>query len=323
MNLQHLQYIIEIENHGSISKAAQALFVSQPYLSKILKEEEDAYGITIFARSKNGIYPTENGRLFLDMARDLLANAANFQKVFDEHREGYRLRVSSCNCSHPNDAFIRMISAMPDTPLRFTYRETNNYKVIDDVYTNKADIGIILYHTSTKKSVEELLSVRHMECCPLFESGTWLFCREGHPLLEKKESLTVEDIYRYNFAMYSPQRNTKTMAMESMYSDVSMNLLNWNRIHQIIYVQSRSVLHDVLARTDYLGIGISPILEQEKNYHIVSIPLPDSILAKNDPKNNSFLAYIYPKDKELPRAAKAYITFLEQCYGKQSDYGRI
>lgn len=44
MNLQHLEYLIEIENCGSISKAARRLFVTQPYLSRILKEVESEYG---------------------------------------------------------------------------------------------------------------------------------------------------------------------------------------------------------------------------------------------------------------------------------------
>ena len=48
MNLQHLEYLIEIENCGSISKAARRLFVTQPYLSRILKEVESEYGITVF-----------------------------------------------------------------------------------------------------------------------------------------------------------------------------------------------------------------------------------------------------------------------------------
>ena len=72
MNLQHLEYLIEIENCGSISKAARRLFVTQPYLSRILKEVESEYGITVFTREKTGITPTDSGRLFLDMARDLL-----------------------------------------------------------------------------------------------------------------------------------------------------------------------------------------------------------------------------------------------------------
>ena len=122
MNLQHLEYLIEIENCGSISKAARRLFVTQPYLSRILKEVESEYGITVFTREKTGITPTDSGRLFLDMARDLLDDAGNFQRIFRERADHYRLRVSACTCSHPNDAFIRMVKSIPDIPLRFSYK---------------------------------------------------------------------------------------------------------------------------------------------------------------------------------------------------------
>ena len=93
MNLQHLEYLIEIENCGSISKAARRLFVTQPYLSRILKEVESEYGITVFTREKTGITPTDSGRLFLDMARDLLDDAGNFQRIFRERADHYRLSL--------------------------------------------------------------------------------------------------------------------------------------------------------------------------------------------------------------------------------------
>lgn len=94
MNLQNMEYLIEISNCGSISAAAKHLFVTQPYLSKVLRETEKEYGLTIFTRGKNGIIPTESGRLFLDMSRDLIEHAKHFKTTFKEHSEAYRLRVS-------------------------------------------------------------------------------------------------------------------------------------------------------------------------------------------------------------------------------------
>ena len=58
MNLQNMEYLIEISNCGSISAAAKHLFVTQPYLSKVLRETEKEYGLTIFTRGKNGIIPS-------------------------------------------------------------------------------------------------------------------------------------------------------------------------------------------------------------------------------------------------------------------------
>lgn len=79
MNLQNMEYLIEISNCGSISAAAKHLFVTQPYLSKVLRETEKEYGLTIFTRGKNGIIPTESGRLFLDMSRDLIEHAKHLR----------------------------------------------------------------------------------------------------------------------------------------------------------------------------------------------------------------------------------------------------
>ena len=55
MNLQNMEYLIEISNCGSISAAAKHLFVTQPYLSKVLRETEKEYGLTIPRKKRN--YP--------------------------------------------------------------------------------------------------------------------------------------------------------------------------------------------------------------------------------------------------------------------------
>ena len=239
MNLQHLEYLIEIENCGSISKAARRLFVTQPYLSRILKEVESEYGITVFTREKTGITPTDSGRLFLDMARDLLDDAGNFQRIFRERADHYRLRVSACTCSHPNDAFIRMVKSIPDIPLRFSYRESSPRIVIGDVYSNRADVGVLMYLAHTRSQIEELLSFRHLEEHFLFSSRAQLFCREDHPILKEKDSLTMEKICQYNFALY-PVEAGNARALESVYNNMDLNFINWNQIRQIVYVESRS-----------------------------------------------------------------------------------
>ena len=206
MNFQNLEYLIEISNCGSISAAAKRLFVTQPYLSKVLRETEKEYGLTIFTRGKNGIIPTESGRLFLDMSRDLIEHAKHFKTTFKEHSEAYRLRVSSSSCSHSSDAFIRMVNSLADTPFRFFYREMTGNEVIEDVYTNRADIGFIMYPAHKADKIQELLTFRHLEARPLFQSPTQFFCRVGHPILKELDNLTPEKLYQYNFVQARAQR---------------------------------------------------------------------------------------------------------------------
>ena len=55
MTLQQLRYIIEIAQSGSISLAAQRLYITQPSLSKSVADLEKEMGITIFYRSSRGV----------------------------------------------------------------------------------------------------------------------------------------------------------------------------------------------------------------------------------------------------------------------------
>ena len=67
MTLQQLRYVVTIAEIGTISKAAEELFVSQPSLTKALKELEKEMQITIFDRTNKGIHVSEKEKSSLDM----------------------------------------------------------------------------------------------------------------------------------------------------------------------------------------------------------------------------------------------------------------
>ena len=157
MNLQNMQYLLEISDSGSLSAAAKRLSVTQPYLSKVLRETEKEYGITIFTRGKTGIIPTESGRLFLDMSRDLLEHAEQFRQTFREHPDSCRLRIAADCCFPENDALSKTIHAFSDQhdrTFRLFYRELAGHEVIRELDAGHADIGFIVYPESRTEKVQ-------------------------------------------------------------------------------------------------------------------------------------------------------------------------
>ena len=68
MTLQQIFYAIEIANTGSMTKAAENLYISQPSLTNAIKELENEIGIQIFLRKKKGVIPTNDGKEFLSRA---------------------------------------------------------------------------------------------------------------------------------------------------------------------------------------------------------------------------------------------------------------
>src|SRR3954463_9629798 len=72
MNLRQLRYVVATADHGTMTAAAQALFVAQPALSRAIRELERELGIELFARAGRGVALTESGEQIVRYARDAL-----------------------------------------------------------------------------------------------------------------------------------------------------------------------------------------------------------------------------------------------------------
>ena len=82
MNTLHLKYAVEVEQTGSISKAAENLYMNQPHLSKTIRELEDSLGIVIFKRTPKGVIPTKKGTEFLIYAKKILAQLKEMESIY-------------------------------------------------------------------------------------------------------------------------------------------------------------------------------------------------------------------------------------------------
>ncbi len=79
MNIEDLKKINTVIETGSINKAAEKLFVSQPALSRIIRKAEDEYNIVLFDRTQGKkIVLTEDGERFFKMSKEILLLHDNF-----------------------------------------------------------------------------------------------------------------------------------------------------------------------------------------------------------------------------------------------------
>ncbi|MCB2070219.1 MAG: LysR family transcriptional regulator, partial [Ottowia sp.] len=72
LRFRHLQLLVALRDHGSLHAAAEALSLTQPSLSKMLKEIELSFGRPLFERSARGVAPTPAGAVVLHGAALLL-----------------------------------------------------------------------------------------------------------------------------------------------------------------------------------------------------------------------------------------------------------
>src|SRR4051812_39780350 len=87
VELRHLRYFTAVAAHGSFNRAAQVLHLTQPALSRQVKDLEEELGVPLLVRGKNAVTLTNAGEAFYEDARDLLGRADQaMQRVRGENR---------------------------------------------------------------------------------------------------------------------------------------------------------------------------------------------------------------------------------------------
>lgn len=75
MELRHLRYFVAVAAHGSFNRAAETLNITQPPLSRQVRDLEEELGVSLLVRGTNYVKLTEAGELFYEEAREVLARA--------------------------------------------------------------------------------------------------------------------------------------------------------------------------------------------------------------------------------------------------------
>ena len=200
MNLQQLKYVVEIDRHKSITKAARSLFVSQPGVSTALKELEEELKIQIFIRTPTGVEATEVGRSFIKDSIDVLEKAEILGRRYSQAYEPSPrlLRVAG----PPADAVVTALIAMvnqnhgSDESFHISYVNQFAFDVANSVEKGLVDIGIIAFKNYFGQIVETIFAHKNLEFHPIFEYPLCLAVYKDHPLVNA-ERIEYEALIRY------------------------------------------------------------------------------------------------------------------------------
>ena len=89
MNIQQLRYVFEVARHGlNVSEAAEALFTSQPGVSKQIRLLEESLDTQLFARDGRSLELTPAGRLAMEYADEMFSLSAELEQALRHHPKG-------------------------------------------------------------------------------------------------------------------------------------------------------------------------------------------------------------------------------------------
>ncbi len=296
MNIDHLRYLVEIVNQGSIFRAAQALYVSQPSLSTAIRNLEEELKITLFHRSNKGSLLTREGESVYRYARTILEQVDNIKSV-SQSPEQSSFRLVTKSYSYVMEAFVAMCAEYNrDEKLDFSIRTEDLMGVIDGVACCRYDLGILVINNQSLALCDSILSSNHMESFRITEMPVNVNISKKHPLLSVSP-FPFEKLNNYMFVKYESE---KTNSISYMPELSSLKIINPNKT---ITVTDRELKCNVVSQTTAFSIGCKLHPRFMSKFDIVAIPIPG---------NFATLSYIKLKNSYLTKESKRFLEILRR-----------
>ena len=181
MTLTQLKYILEVISAGTISKAAENLYISQPSLTASIKELENELGITIFTRTNRGVVLTADGEEFLGYARQVISQTNLIEERYHgDSKFRHQFCVSTQHYSFAVEAFVDLLKEHGGDEYDFRIRETQTYEIIDDVTKLKSEVGVLYLNRFNETVMRKAFRDNDLKFERLFIARPHVFVSSWH-----------------------------------------------------------------------------------------------------------------------------------------------
>lgn len=300
MNIQHLRYAIEVEKTGSISQAAENLYMGQPNLSKAIKELEQTLNIGIFKRTSKGALVTPKGKEFLRYAKNILMQFEEMEALGREDgQEAQSMRVSVPRSSYVVEAFTSFLAGLNmEKALTIDFMETNALRAIRHVGDARSDFGIIRCKTEYQAYFHSLMAENKLERQDILEFRYLLLMSKNHPLA-KLDCVPYEELHPYIEILHGDT------SLPQMSLDVVETERGQTPGDKKIHVYERGSQFDLLSRVPGVYMWVSPIPQDllERN-GLVQRPCNKSPFFKD--------ILIYPRGHRFTPMEKGFLKEVEK-----------
>lgn len=196
MDIRQLRYFVALKNYGSISKAADALYITKQGLGKSLAALEAELDCILFLRSSSGIVLTDIGEIFFQRANEILDICDDLNgELALQKAKPCRIKIASSYgffhsmpISFITDFFVENTRGKPEFVAR------NDFSLDKSMLSEDIDFG---FSTNTKQ-------LEGLEYIPLFRNRRCILCNPNHPLASK-ESIDINDLEGVTLAVPDPR----------------------------------------------------------------------------------------------------------------------
>lgn len=267
MTFQQLKYVITVAETGTITEAANQLYISQPSLTNAIHELEKEMNLVIFHRTNKGISISREGEEFLGYARQILEQTAILEDKYKRHGGGKKqFCVSTQHYSFAVNAFVDLIKEYGQEEYDFSLRETQTYEIIEDVARMKSEIGLLFLDDFNETAIRKILKSHDLEFCQLFVAKPHVFISRRHPLA-KKEIITNQELEAYPYLSFEQGEHNSFYFSEEIFSPSERK--------KNIRVCDRATLFNLLIGLNGYTVCSGVIDKKLNGEDIIAVPLAE------------------------------------------------
>lgn len=194
IDLRLIRHVLMLAKHRNFARAADALHISQPALSRSIARLEEDLGVRLFDRTREGVVPTEYGDVVIERGGDIMNREHELQREIQMMRDldAGELGIAAGPFPHAiscGPALGRLLAAHPKLHVRL--EKQSPHETVAKVLEGAVDLGIAdirEWQEDARLQIEALPA--HI--------GVWV-SRAAHPLARRAD-LTLQEVLAYPLA---------------------------------------------------------------------------------------------------------------------------
>lgn len=285
---QNLMAIIE---QGSLGKAAEALHVSQPALTKSVRRLEEQLGVPLFYRDARGMRPTVYGDVLRVHAQGITIGIEHALREIEALRAGSEgtVRVAAGPLVTNEILSRAVVRLMQEKPKLRISIHTAIGNTSDDLIAGKYDF--ILALAPAENPPDWLVQRR------IFNDGVALIVRHGHPLTHRKQ-ISVADLSQASWIL-PPAGHYHRRRLERIFEEENLPAPT-----PAVECGSTDFIKHVVANSDYLGLIAAMGLKTQDRNQLAEIAVRSKFMSRS-------VSILWRKHQILSASAQLLIDHLE------------
>jgi len=294
ITLQQMEALVCIIEERTFSGAARKMYLTQPSLTKHIRNVEEILGMKILNRRSRGITLTPEGKILYDYAKRILRLREEAKEKIQRVRENEGGNIFICASTIPATYLLPRVlndfrKAHPD--IRFYMQNADSNEVIEMITGNRGEIGF---------AGKDPRSAR-LHTVALWKDRLVLAVPSDHPFV-KRGSVTLSELSQEPFIVRERGSATREVFEGCLRDQKKLTLASFNIISEV--GSSEAVKEAVLAGLGVSVISVHAIAREVERGLIVEVPLKGCRIER-------YFYLIYRRQFALMHHHKLFLDFIK------------